>query len=135
MNTLIKNIANMKDDVVFVGGVALSFHGKKDGFRDIDVVVTDVTGLEFLGEIILFDTKSIFSTSGKRAYVRRDDYIIDIFIENSLPDFIIHDGIKYETMEHITSYYAMILDKANYVDSPCFSEILIKNIENKISCL
>ena len=57
MNDLIKNISGVKDDIVFVGGVTLSFHGKKDGFSDIDVVVTDVTGLEFFGEIILFDTK------------------------------------------------------------------------------
>lgn len=135
MNDLIKSIANMKDEVVFIGSVALVFHGKKDLFNDIDMVVKDTRGLEFLGEIVLFDTKSIFSTSGKRAYIRTDNYTMDIFIEDSLPDFIIHDGIKYATMEHIRLYYTKLLDKANYVNPPCFRETLIKNIENKISYL
>jgi hypothetical protein len=135
MNELIKNISRVKDDIVFVGGVTLSFHGKKDGFSDIDVVVTDVTGLEFFGEIILFDTKSIFSLKGKRAYIKREDYMIDIFIENSLPDFIIHDGIKYATMEQISSYYDEVLELARCMEPSDLREKYIRNIENKMSYL
>lgn len=102
-----------KPDLVFVGGVALYFNGLKHEPRDIDIVVTDMVGIQHLGEIEYFDTDFVGSISGKRAYIKRHDINIDIFIENTLPEFNTDGLVKYQTLSSIREHYEKIVSKTD----------------------
>ena len=108
---LIKEIANIKDDIVFTGSVSFNFHLKSDKkIKDIDIVVNDLNGLEKLGELKEWETHSPLSYSGKRAFIKRNDFDIDIFIEETLPEYILIDGIKYETIDAKAKHYKNVIE-------------------------
>jgi hypothetical protein len=109
---LIEELAK-KNDLVFVGGVAFYFNGLEHEPRDIDVVVTDMVGLEHLGQIEYFDTDFVGSISGKRAYIKRHDINIDIFIENTLPEFNTDGLVKYQTLSSIREHYEKIVSQTD----------------------
>lgn len=100
-------ILNEKEDLVFVGGVAMVMHGKKKTFNDIDVVVKNLEGIP---DPITYETDSPFSLSGKRAF-SLGKVKIDIFIEEELPEFEIIDGLKIETKKAMREYYEWIYPK------------------------
>lgn len=105
MIELLKEIMNVKNkDVVFVGGVTLFNSKLVDKVTDIDMVVRDIKGLEVFGEIITWNTQSPMSLSGKRAYIKRDDYSLDIFVEPILPPYIVNDGVNYQTIDNLKSH-------------------------------
>ena len=113
MKNLIKRISKLKDDVVFVGGVSMVHHKIKETAKDIDIIVNNLEGLEILGDITEFQTKSPMSKSGKRAYTYVDGIQIDIFIEDNLPEYEEYDGVKYATMEDFIKYYQQLIMKVD----------------------
>lgn len=134
MKNLIKQISKLKDDVVFVGGVSFVYHGIKEVAKDIDIVVNNLDGLETLGEIKKFQTNSVMSKSGNRAYTYVDDIQVDIFIEGVLPEYDEVDGVKYETIESLIKYYEGLVVKTNGFEKTRneFKLGLVKNKMNKM---
>ena len=108
---LIQVIAQISPDIVVVGGSAQVYHGKKETAKDIDIVVKSLVGFHFLGHIHCWKTTSPFSKSGKRAFIRRPDCNIDIFIENDLPKHVITDGVKYETVSSMIKFYKRVYNE------------------------
>lgn len=94
----------LKQNLVFVGSVAMMLQGIEVTPNDIDIVVTDLEGLENYTE---YTTDSKFSTSGQRAFIL-GDFDIDIFIEEKLPQFMEIDGKKVQTAYHMEKYYNRI---------------------------
>lgn len=87
-------------NVVLTGSIAERMNGINVEIHDVDFVVLNLDGLESFGKLETFTTKSVFSKSGKRAFVKRSGgYDFDIFVEDKLPDFIQVDGVKYETLQ------------------------------------
>lgn len=95
-----------KPNLVFVGSVAMMLQGIDVVPTDIDIVVTDLEGLENYTE---YTTDSKYSTSGQRAFIHRDEYSIDIFIEEKLPQYIIINGLKVVTLYYQEKYFNRIL--------------------------
>jgi hypothetical protein len=93
MFELVKKISEIKQDVVFIGSFAELLNNYNVSVNDIDIVVLDLEGLDFLGEIEKFQTFSAFSTSKKRGYIKRSDFNIDIFIEEELPEYFNKENI------------------------------------------
>ena len=100
MKNLIKKIAELKKDVVFVGGVSLVHHKIKEETADIDIAVLNLDGLESLGPFSQFRLPPEISTTRHRAKTLVDKKIwLDIIIDEDLPEYVEHEGIKYCTIE------------------------------------
>lgn len=110
MLNLIKQISNSKPDVVFVGGVAVSHYNSSHIPKDIDIVVNNLDGLEVFGYIRQWNTDFPGSISTKRAHIKRDDYNIDIFIEDKLPPHIEFEGIKYQSFDSLLHHLKWVKD-------------------------
>ena len=107
-NQIIEQLYKITNDLVIVGGTAQVFFGKKETAKDIDIVVTEFHRDFFtLGKVSFWKTNSPLSASGKRAFIKRGDFNIDIFIEKKLPTSF-GKVIKYETIESMTEYYERI---------------------------
>ena len=115
MIELIKKISEAKEDVVFVGSVSLWNLNLITDPHDIDIVVNNLNGLEEFGEIDIWETKSPMSISGKRACIKREDYTIDIFIEETLPDYNISDNIKFQTLDDLKAHIELVINSSEGV--------------------
>ena len=117
-----------KEDLVFVGGIAMVAHGIKKSFNDIDIVITSTSGLS---NITTYQTDSAFSKSGNRAFILKTELSmemdIDIFIENELPDYEIINGLKIITKDAMAQYYNSIKNRVN--------SHFINNIETNLSLI
>ena len=113
MFKLINKIKEVKEDVIFVGGVSELLQGCRESTKDIDICVTNLDGLEKLGNINKFKTNSPTSKSGLRAGIEDNEYLIDIFIESDLPDYVIINGIKCETIESMIKEYGRVISEMN----------------------
>ena len=107
---LINEVAK-KEDVVFVGGTSLYLNKLEHTPRDIDMVVNNLDGLNKFGEVVEFTTEFQGSKSGKRAYIMRDDFMIDIFVEETLPDFNTDGLVKFQTIPSLLYHYEEIMSK------------------------
>ena len=107
---IISQLYGITHDLVIVGGTAQVFFRKKETAKDIDIVVTEFHRDFFtLGKVSFWKTNSPLSRSGKRAFIKRGDFNIDIFIENKLPTYFNSDKVvKYETIESMIEYYERI---------------------------
>lgn len=115
MIELIKKISEAKEDIVFVGSVSLWNSNLITSPHDIDIVVNDLDGLEIFGKIDTWESKSPMSISGKRACIKREDYTIDIFIEDFLPEFTIKDGIKFQTVNNLKAFLDSVIESSDGV--------------------
>jgi hypothetical protein len=129
--TLIWEIARIKPDVVFVGGVSEWIQGKRTSTTDIDICVTNLIGLEHLGEIKQWNTDSKFSKSGLRAGIENQEYLIDIFIEKELPEYVEIEGIKYQTIPSLIQEYTRVVQA---ITDPVYV-ISKTKMENKLANL
>lgn len=104
---MLVEISKIDTDFVIVGGASEVFHGKKETTKDIDIVVKNVMPFRYLGKPRFWLTKSLFSVTGKRAFIRRDDFSMDIFIEYYLPEYVVDEstGLKYETLNSMINFY------------------------------
>lgn len=130
MRDLIEKINSCKKDVVFVGGVAEMLQGFRTETRDIDICVLSLNGLETLGKIKQWETKSVFSTSGKRAGIETKDYTTDIFLEENLPEFVVVNGFKCETVHSLINRYTDIIKKLDTVTDFYSKNKMIKKLNN-----
>ena len=96
-----QHLAQLKDDIVFVGGVAMMIHGINHTPKDIDIVVNNLSGLDQKAKS--YETTSKFSISGKRAFINKK-HDVDIFIEKELPEFTIIEGMKVRTIESMINH-------------------------------
>jgi hypothetical protein len=115
MIELIKDIATTKKDVVFIGSLALWNLNLITDPHDIDIVVKNLDGLEKFGKIETWDSVSPMSISGKRACIKREDYTIDIFIQDFLPEFTIKDEIKFQTIDDLKNFIDLVIDSSEGV--------------------
>lgn len=107
---LIREIQHLKPDTVFVGGVSEWLQGKRSTTTDIDICVTNLDGLGVLGEIKQWSTDSKFSKSGLRAGIESQEYLIDIFVEQQLPEYIEIDGVKCQTIQSLIQEYSRVIE-------------------------
>ena len=112
MIELIKKISEVKQDVVFVGSVSFWHSNLITVPHDIDIVVNNLDGLEVLGKIDTWKSKSPMSISGERACIKREDYTIDIFIEDIFPEFTVTNGIKFQTLDAWKKYMDLVIDSS-----------------------
>lgn len=113
-----------KSDLVFVGGFAMFKHGLKSNYRDVDVVVQTLSGLE---SATTYTTDSLFSTSGKRAGLKAELFI-DIFIEEKLPESIQIGPYRVATIAALTQYYVNLIEHVK-------SDHLLSHIHNNLKLL
>ena len=100
------NTLSQKENLVFVGTTSMKIQGIDIVPQDIDIVVTDLVGLE---NYVEYTTDSKFSTSGKRAFIK-GEIDIDIFIEDTLPEYVIIDGKKAVTFFYMKKLYNVLLN-------------------------
>lgn len=106
---IIEQLYVITSELVIVGGTAQVYFGKKETAKDIDIVVQDFHRDFFtMGKVDFWETKSPLSSTGKRAFIKRGDFNIDIFIEHKLPLFAFDEGVKYETIASMLTYYETI---------------------------
>jgi len=111
---LVNKISSCKDDVVFVGSLVYSVNGELDKSpNDIDIVVTSLDGLERFGEVICYDSVSVFAKDSKRCIIEGNEVLIDIWLRDELPEWEIIDGIKYQTVVSQIKHYQDIKDSTD----------------------
>jgi hypothetical protein len=126
---LLAKIQEANNDVVFVGGMAEMMQGKRKFTSDIDICVLNTDGLDIFGEIKEWETTSPVSISGKRAGIENDEVILDIFIENELPETVEISGLRFETLESLKTRYERVISEIDPKQS-AFKAILIENLRN-----
>ena len=126
-------INDTKEDVVFVGSISLDYHIKLNREpKDIDITVTNLDGLSVFGKVEKFDTNSPFSILGKRAIIKREDYNIDVFIEKELPEFVINNNIKYETLNNKIAHYNRVINSTEDKYFLEYSKSMLNFIKERI---
>lgn len=127
MEILMREISNIKNDVVFTGSWVARIHNKlRRQPKDIDIVVTSLDGLERFGDIICNDTKSIFGRDSKRCVINSKDFKLDIWVKDSLPQYDIIKGMKFETIESQKKLYKDII---NSTDDKFIINIVSKKLD------
>lgn len=97
-----------KEDLVITGSLSLYLQGFKKDFKDIDLVCSTV---EDIPGAVKYRSASGHTTTDTKAYSKFYEKDLDIFIEPILPEFIIIDGLKVETIEHKLKHYLKVYNK------------------------
>lgn len=87
------------DDVVFVGGTSEYIQGYKDELNDIDISINNTEKLEEFGYVHTSFDNSFYGLSGKRAFIPLQSVLIDVFVDELKPEFILVNGFKCQTIE------------------------------------
>lgn len=111
-----------KEDLVITGSLSLYLQGFKEDFKDIDLVCSTV---EDIPGAVKYRSASGYTTTDMKAYSKFYEKDLDIFIEPILPDYIIIEGLKVETLEHKINHYLKIYNKV----LPSNKEDIIKRIQ------
>lgn len=133
MLNLIKKLNNEITDIIFVGGVSEMIQGIRETTKDIDICVLNVDELKSRYILKEWQDTSVFSKSGKRAGIESEDYIIDIFIEDTLPDFIEIDGVKCETLNSLIDRYKLVIEGLDDNKDFHSKEKMIKKLNNLLN--
>lgn len=91
-------------DVVFTGSVSEVFQGAKDWANDIDIILKDATPFKYCYKFSQHPSKSAYSKSGIRAIFFIKGKLIDAFIENEYPEYVVIDGLKFETIQSMYNW-------------------------------
>ena len=120
---IIKQISQ-NEDVIFVGGTSEYIQGIKNELNDIDISVKNTEFLNKFGYVHKNFNNSLYGLSGNRGFIKTKNFIIDIFIDDKRPDYIIINRKKCETLDSMielrekTLEYDLIKDeffkKKNY---------------------
>lgn len=132
MKQLLEQLNDSKPDIVFVGGVSEFLQGARTETKDIDICVNNLSGLDFFGEIESWRSSTPFTISGNRAGISRTDFIIDIFIEDNLPEYININQMKCETLNSLLHRYKKIVPHLKPEEHHSREKMLSKiiNLEN-----
>ena len=87
------------DDLIFVGGTSEYIRGIKNELRDIDISVKNTEFLNKFGYVHKNFNNSLYGLSGNRGFIKTKNFIIDIFIDDKRPDYIIINRKKCETLD------------------------------------
>lgn len=87
------------EDVIFVGGTSEYIQGYKDELNDIDISITNIIPLNDFGYVHRSFDNSFFGLSGHRALIPLKSVLIDVFVDEIKPDFILVNGFKCQTIE------------------------------------
>lgn len=117
------------DEVVFVGGASEYLQGIKKELRDIDISIKDEKLLKDIGYVHKNIDQSFYGLSGKRGFIPLNSVLIDIFIDEKKPDFIMVNGFKCETIESMLRLQKETLILNYEKLSKKTKEKLINNIE------
>ena len=129
MEMLLREISRCKDDVVITGSWVARIHNKlRRRPHDIDIVVTSLDGLEKFGEIICGESTSIFAKDAKRCVIKDNEVQIDIWVKDTLPEYDIIKGIKYQTINDQKRHYNELIESTD-------NEILISRLSRKLEVL
>ena len=86
-------------DVIFTGSVSELYQGAKDWANDIDIILKDATPFRYCANFSQHPSKSAYSKSGIRAIFYLHGKLVDAFIEQEYPEYVVIDGLKFETIE------------------------------------
>jgi hypothetical protein len=126
METLMREISNIKDDVVFVGSWVAKVNNKINTQpKDLDIVVTSLNGLETFGDIICGESTSPFAKNSKRCKIEGNEFMIDVWLQDELPQYDIINGMKFETIDAQKEYYSDVLDST---DNKFLTEIVNRKL-------
>lgn len=87
------------EDVVFVGGASEYIQGYKLELNDIDVSITNIKPLSNFGYVHTSFDNSFYGLSGNRAFIPLKSVLIDVFVDEVKPEFILVNGFKCQTIE------------------------------------
>lgn len=88
------------DDVIFVGGTSEYLQGIKSETNDIDISIDDKEKLRHIHYVFTSFNDSLYGLSGKRGFFREDGVLVDIYINDKKPEYIItKEGYKCETID------------------------------------
>lgn len=121
-----KRLTEIKNDLVVAGSTALFVRGLIDRSpKDLDLIVGSLDGLENFN-ISTYETRSVFSGSGRRAFVspEQNGFIFDIFVESEIPDSEIINGVRVVTVEAALSYYRAILPAVDAYHKPAILQYI-----------
>ncbi|MDR6548541.1 hypothetical protein J2810_004631 [Chryseobacterium rhizosphaerae] len=115
--------------VVFVGGTSEYLQGFRSELNDIDISTKSPELLWKFGYVFRGQNKSLYGLSGQRAFIKNQGILIDIFVDDNVPDFINVGKFKCQTVESMLKlsedtkiYNKDLLSPPNY-------ERLLKRIE------
>lgn len=87
------------EDVVFVGGTSEYIQGYKLELNDIDISITNIKPLSNFGYVHTSFDDSFYGLSGNRAFIPLKSVLIDVFVDEVKPEFILVNGFKCQTIE------------------------------------
>lgn len=93
------NKLSLIDDVIFVGGTSEYIQGFKDQLNDIDISINNIDSLKEFGYVHKSVDNSFYGLSGNRAFIPLKSVLIDIFVDEVKPEFIVVNGFKCQTIE------------------------------------
>jgi hypothetical protein len=129
MERVMREISTIKNDVVITGSWVAKVNNKLERLpKDLDIVVTSLDGLETFGEIICGESTSPFAKDSKRCRIEGNEFMIDIWLKDELPEYDIIDGMKFETMESQKRHLNDILDSTD-------NKFLIDTVTEKLGVL
>jgi len=127
---LLAQIQEANKDTVFVGGISEMMQGKRESATDIDICVLNTNGLDVFGELKEWITESPVSISGKRAGIENPNLILDIFIEDELPEYVEILGLRFATLEALETRYVKVISELNDPTQQKFKERLVEQLNN-----
>jgi hypothetical protein len=129
MERVMREISTIKNDVVITGSWVAKVNNKLERLpKDLDIVVTSLDGLETFGDIICGESTSPFAKDSKRCRIEGNEFMIDIWLKDELPEYDIIDGMKFETMESQKRHLNDILDSTD-------NKFLIDTVTEKLGVL
>lgn len=126
-NDIIKKLSEI-EDVIFVGGTSEYLQGIKDTLNDIDISIGCTNSLNEFGYVHKSFNNSIYGLSGNRGLVKTKNFIIDIFIDDVKPDYIVIDGKKCETIDSMINLREKTFNH-DLIKDPFFKK---KNYDNLV---
>lgn len=87
------------EDVIFVGGTSEYIQGFKNELNDIDISITNTEPLNEFGYVHSSFDNSFYGLSGNRAFIPLPSVLIDVFVDNIKPEFVLVNGFKCQTIE------------------------------------
>ena len=127
MEIIMREMARIKKDLVFTGSWVARVNNKlRRRPKDIDIVVTSLDGLETFGDIICGDSTSPFAKNSKRCKIEGNEFLIDIWVKDELPEYDIIKGMKFETVDSQRKHLKDIIDST---DDKFLINIVSKKLE------
>lgn len=94
-----------KGNVIFTGSYSEKIQGVPiEKVGDLDIIVKDSTPFQNQQRFKSWKSNTAYSKSGKRATFFLKGKLIDVFIEESFPRYILIDGFKFETVNSMYNW-------------------------------